>query len=108
MVSLGGCFPGRGHVTTNDGVAAPDQATPANEASLPREAGKPPADGVDGPGVKPDTQPPPPTCPAPFGNVLGVTAANFKDIPDCADQLYALHDYCGKKKGVLIAMMSPT
>ena len=103
---LGGCFPGRGHVTTNDGVLAPDGS--ANEASIPPEAGKPRPDGTDGPAIKPDTQPPQPTCPGPFGNVVGVTAANFTDIPDCAEVLYTLHDYCGKKKGVLIAMMSPS
>lgn len=108
MVSLlGGCFPGTGHVKNNDGVLAPDQSTPANEAAVPREAGKPRPDG-DGPAINPDTQPPQPTCPGPFGNVVGVTAASFTDIPDCADVLYTLHDYCGKKKGVLIAMMSPT
>jgi hypothetical protein len=59
---------------------------------------------------KPDTYKPPPLCPPTtnLGSSKGMNAANFKDIPDCAGTKHTLHPLCGKHKGFVIAMMSPS
>jgi hypothetical protein len=44
----------------------------------------------------------------PFGNTMGQTANNFSEIPDCAGANYSLYSFFNQKKGVILAMMSPS
>jgi hypothetical protein len=116
VVALAACIPGTGHVKilgdggSSDGPAIVAEGGPPADIGTPAE-GSPPTDGQpvqpDGqPAVTPDTGPTGPV--PPFGQSVGMTAADFQNIPDCDDNTYALHSYFNKKKGVLIAMMSPS
>jgi len=107
---LASCLPGTGSVTIlGDGVGAADGALVADGGA---DTGPLPDRGPLPDGTLPDLKPTPdqpPVGPAPpFGSSVGMTAANFQNVPDCDGTLYALHPYYGKKKGVLIAMMSPS
>jgi hypothetical protein len=108
LILLPACLPSAGHVEIFGDARGGDLYA---EAAPPKPDGPvtPPPDGVGkiDRSVKPDS-PPAATCPAPFGSTVGVTVADVTGLPDCADKLYSLHSYCGKKRGVLIAMMSPT
>lgn len=116
VVVLAACIPGTGHVKvigdsgSSDGPAIVAEGGPPADIGSPSD-GSPPTDGQppkpDGqPAVNPDTGPAGPV--PPFGQSVGMTAADFQNIPDCDGNLYALHPYFNKKKGVLIAMMSPS
>jgi len=77
--------------------------TPDNGGGTLDTGGAPKPDGK----VKLDAAAP--TGPsAPFGSTVGVTAANFVDIPDCKGTKHSLHPLFRKYKGVVIAMMSPS
>lgn len=112
------CLPGSGEVKIlGDGVyvAADGTAPKLDTGTGPQDKGLQPDQGPkpDGSAPTADQQAPKPdTTPAgpqpPFGASVGMTAANFVDIPDCDGKLYSLHPYYNKKKGVLIAMMSPS
>jgi hypothetical protein len=129
---LGGCLPGTGHLELyGDAGLAPSaegamaDATPIQpdaQAALQQDGAIPNHDvlGQDSVGFapppQPDLMPPPPPQPdtgppgpqPPFGNAVGMTAANFQNIPDCSGTPHSLHAFFGQKKGVLIAMMSPS
>jgi hypothetical protein len=108
-----GCFPGSGHVQVSGDGALPG-ASEGGTVSPAKDTGSAPrTEGVSG-GVdaavasKPDLTPQPTGPQPPFGNTVGLTATNFDGIPDCDGQLYSLYSYYNTKKGVLIAMMSPS
>jgi hypothetical protein len=106
-----GCLPRTGQVTIyGDGAASPEAATGKDQKlpvpdTGPLPDGQPPQKDTLAP-VKPDAPPAGPQ--PPFGTTLGATAKNFTGVPDCAGKLYDLHGYYQQKKGVLIAMMSPS
>lgn len=119
---LWACFPGTGQVKLEgDGLGVVEgglaDASPGRDGKGPSADRGPRPDGVklpDGQPPKADSKPPLKpdtglTAPAPpFGQSVGMTASNFQNIPDCNGTLYSLHSYFNKKKGVIIAMMSPS
>ena len=94
-----GIFPGGDAVLTSDtGSLAKDSFSPrADGMGIQRENGVTPV-------LDARSQSPSP----PFGNAVGMTAPDFSGIPDCDNQLYSLYAFYGQKKGVLIAIMSPS
>jgi hypothetical protein len=115
---LAACLPGSGEVKIlGDGVSATaDSAAPGldtgavqHDTGTAQDQGAKPdgtAPTADSQGPKPDTLAAGPQ--PPFGSSMGMTAADFGPIPDCDGTPYTLHSYYNKKKGVLIAMMSPS
>jgi hypothetical protein len=124
IAMLGGCLPRSGDVEVigagfgkydggGDGALLADSYTPPGDTgSTTQDTGT----------VKPDTggQPQPDTTPLPqpdsgpvgpqppFGSSIGMTAANFVNIPDCQGTMHSLHPLFNKHKGFVIAMMSPS
>jgi hypothetical protein len=110
------CFPGSGHVEVFGDGAAPSGGdakgglSDAGRGSLESGATKldrgtaPLTDGTNG---KVDTKTAAGPQP-PFGSSVGVTAANFTGVPDCNGKLYSLYDYYNQKRGVILAIMSPS
>ena len=113
LVLGGGCLPRTGHVTIyGDGAATSDQGITADgKVQLPdtgpRPDGQPPKLDKLAP-AKPDTSVAPSGPQPPFGTTQGMTAKNWTGVPDCAGTLYELHKLYQQKKGVIIAMMSPS
>ena len=111
-LGLAACLPGTGEVKIlGDGVyAAADAALVPDQGVATQDTG--PADTGPVPDGAPDLGPANPDAPTglqpPFGSSVGMTAADFTDIPDCDGKLYSLHSYYNLKDGVLIAMMSPS
>jgi hypothetical protein len=102
---------GAGGAPTEGGLLVVDGSTPSPDSTggptPDTGAPPPPSDATLAPdSAQPDTLPSGPT--PPFGSSVGMTAADFTNIPDCAGNLYSLHSYYNQKKGVLIAMMSPS
>lgn len=127
LLVLGGCLPGTGHLELygDAGLAPSPDATPIqpDAQAVAQQDGTNPGHDLLGqdsigfaPKPQPDLLPPPPPQPdsapagpqPPFGNAMGMTAANFQNIPDCSGTPHSLHALYGQKKGVLIAMMSPS
>jgi hypothetical protein len=114
LVAFAACLPGAGEVKVyGDGTIAADTGGVYPEGSVgtadrgPSPDLGPGSDGVDTqPTPKPDTAPAGPK--PPFGSSVGMTAADFQNVPDCQDKPYSLHPYFGKHEGVLVAMMSPS
>ena len=114
-LGLAACLPGSGEVKILvDGITGAADLPVALDTGPGPDQGKPPDKGpasdgapaVDLPGPKPDATPTGPQ--PPFGSSVGMTAADFTDIPDCDGKLYSLHQYYNQKKGVVLAMMSPS
>ena len=121
LLLLAGCVPGDGTIKIVgdvnlgfDGTSPAPQnefrvSTPDLGVTKLDTGGGPQPDTGGAP--KPDTKPPPPPlCPPTtnLGGSKGMNAANFKDIADCAGTKHTLHPLCGKHKGFVIAMMSPS
>jgi hypothetical protein len=107
------CLPRTGHVTIYGDGAATAEGIPGKDQKLqvpdtgPRPDGLPPKlDTLVPP--KPDAAVTPGGPQPPFGTTQGMTAKNFTGVPDCAGTAYGLHSIFQQKKGVIIAMMSPS
>jgi hypothetical protein len=109
---LAGCLPRTGQVTVyGDGASADGPAAGDHKVQLPdtgpRPDGLPPQKDTLAP-PKPDAAVTPSGPPPPFGTAIGMTAKNWTGVPDCAGKSYDLHGLYQQKKGVIIAMMSPS
>jgi len=107
------CMPGSGTGSTHgrsDGgaidqrvISVIDGGDETDGNTLPQPDGQPPADTY---------QPPPDTGPTgpqpPFGTSVGMTAVNFTDIPDCADQLWTLYDQFDKHPAIVLLLNKPS
>ncbi len=85
---------------------APDRGTTPAPDLGPLPDGQPAKKDTAAP-AKPDTASPSAPQP-PFGTTIGTTAKNFTGVPDCAGKAYDLYSYYKQKRGVIIAMMSPS
>ena len=107
-----GCLPSSGEAElysdASPSTGAPDAASPSADGLRDRSitlTDFPLGDTAAQPGPE---QGSPGGPQPPFGAAVGMTAANFVDIPDCDDTPVTLHDLYNLKRGVLIAMMSPS
>lgn len=107
LVSLTACLPRTGELIiegdgSSDGVGLVDGLS---FDGLSREAA-PPSDALSDAKTADKTAPGGPV--PPFGDTVGMTASDFQNIEDCEGNIHSLHEHFNKKKGVIIAMMSPS
>lgn len=114
LILAASCLPRTGQVTVHgeDGAGLADRGGGSDHKILiadtgPLPDGQPPKKDTVAP-PKPDTSVTPSGPQPPFGTSVGMTVKNVTGVPDCAGKTYDLYSFYGQKKGVLIAMMSPS